>query len=162
MIFENGKKLALTDYQRNARIIVNPEPAKAPDALSPEVNLTFWKNALKSKATIKNLLLDQNVIRGIGNAYADEILWEAGISPFSVSNKIPAEKVKALAKAVKKVLTSAIKQIGKAEPGIIGGEIRDFLNIHNADKKTSPTGAVIKHKTIGGRKTYFTDEQELY
>ena len=43
------------------------------------------------------MLLDQRVIRGIGNAYADEILCDAGISPFSVSNKIPAEQVKQLA-----------------------------------------------------------------
>lgn len=160
--FEKGKNLALTDFQRSARIIVNPEPSEAPDVLSPDVNLAFWKKALQSKATIKNLLLDQHITRGIGNAYADEILWEAGISPVSVSNKIPPEKIKALVKAIKHVLSNAEKQITKAAPGIIGGEIRDFLNIHNADKKTSPSGSPIKNISTGGRKTYFTDEQKEY
>ena len=106
--------------------------------------------------------MDQQVLRGIGNAYADEILWEAGISPFSVSNKIPAEKVKELAKAIKKVLKDAEKQIVKSHPDIITGEVRDFLKIHNAKKKESPTGAAIEHGTVNSRKTYYTKEQELY
>jgi formamidopyrimidine-DNA glycosylase len=160
--FEGDKRLVLTDYQYNARITLNPEAADAPDALAKEVNAAFWKKQLQTKATIKNLLLDQQVVRGIGNAYADEILWDAGISPFSVSRAIPTDKVKALARSVKQVLKKAIQQIRKAAPGIIGGELRDFLGVHNAAQKRSPTGAVIKQKTVGGRKTYYTEEQELF
>jgi formamidopyrimidine-DNA glycosylase len=159
-IFQKDKKLALTDYQRKARVTSDPDEPDAPDALSAQVNAAFLKKALQSKATIKNLLLDQHVIRGIGNAYADEILWEAKISPFAVSNRIPAPNVSALARAIKNVLKKAEKQIAKSDPDIIGGEIRDFLLIHNSSKKKSPTGAVIKNKTAGGRKTYYTDEQE--
>jgi formamidopyrimidine-DNA glycosylase len=107
-------------------------------------------------------LLDQNAIRGIGNAYADEILWDAGISPFSISNKIPDTKLKALAKSIKSVLQDAEKQISKSNPDIIGGEIRDFLKIHNSKKKESPTGAPIKFAMVSSRKTYYTDEQELF
>ncbi len=114
------------------------------------------------EAKIKILLLDQKVIRGIGNAYADEILWEAKISPFSVSANIPPAKVSKLVKAVRKVLKNAEKKIAKAEPDIIGGEIRDFLVIHNAHKKKSPTGAAIRVSASGGRKTYYTGEQEEF
>lgn len=158
-----GKELglALTDFQRKASITLDPLASDAPDALAREVTPSFWKVQLQSRATIKNLLLDQHVIRGIGNAYADEILWDAGISPFSVSNKLPPAKVKALASSVKRVLAKAEKQIHKADPGIIGGEIRDFLLIHNSKKKKSPSGATIK-KTEGARKTYYTAEQELF
>jgi formamidopyrimidine-DNA glycosylase len=106
--------------------------------------------------------MDQKVIRGIGNAYADEILWHALISPLSVCNKIPEDKIKTLAKSIKTVLHDAIKKILKSHPDIIKGEVRDFLVIHNSSKKKSPTGAEIKQTTIGGRKTYYTDEQELY
>jgi formamidopyrimidine-DNA glycosylase len=161
LIFEN-KTLILTDYQRRARIFLDPPATKVPDALSKQVNEKFWKDTLQSKAGIKNLLLDQHQVRGIGNAYADEILWKAGISPFSVSNKIPASKIKMLARSVKAVLADAEKKIAKAEPGIIGGEIRDFLIIHNAKQKKSPSGAAIKKKSSGGRPTYFTNEQELF
>jgi formamidopyrimidine-DNA glycosylase len=164
IIFDGkGKKqgLALTDFQRKANITLNPVVSEIPDALSKEANLAFWKKRLQSKAAIKNLLLDQHVVRGIGNAYADEILWDAKISPFSVAGKLPPAKVKALANSVKRVLVKAEKQISKAEPDIIGGEIRDFLKVHNSKQKKSPGGAVIK-KTEGARKTYYTDEQELF
>jgi formamidopyrimidine-DNA glycosylase len=153
--------LALTDFQRKATITLNPAETEVPDALSKNVTPSFWKQQLQSKATIKNLLLDQHIIRGIGNAYADEILWDAGISPFSISNKLPAAKIKALAASIKRVLIKAEKQISKADSAIIGGEIRDFLLIHNSKNKKSPSGAAIK-KTEGARKTYYTAEQILF
>jgi formamidopyrimidine-DNA glycosylase len=59
-------------------------------------------------------------------------------------------------------LHNAVKQILKSHPDIISGEVRDFLNIHNSKKKQSATGATIRQQMIGGRKTYYTDEQELF
>jgi formamidopyrimidine-DNA glycosylase len=160
--FEGDRQLALTDYQRKARITLDPEAAETPDALSKEANAGFWKKQLQKRTAIKKLLLDQHIVRGIGNAYADEILWQAGISPFSASNKIPPAKVKDLMASIKKVMKNAIRQIQKAAPGIIGGELRDFLLIHNAHRKKSPKGAPILVKASGGRKTYYTKEQKLY
>ncbi|XZF15235.1 Fpg/Nei family DNA glycosylase [Chitinophagaceae bacterium MMS25-I14] len=161
--FANDSHLIMADYQGLATPTLNPEHPIAPDALDKTVNESFLEKMLqKSRKTIKALLLDQHIIRGIGNAYADEILWEAGISPFSVSNKIPAEKVKTLTKALRSVLLDAEKEIRKSHPDIITGEYRDFLKIHNAQKDKSPGGAVIHHKMMSGRKTYYTDEQELY
>jgi formamidopyrimidine-DNA glycosylase len=162
LFFEKDIHLALTDPRKMAKGTLNPPGPEAPDALSKEIDLEFWKKTLQSKAAIKKLLMDQQVIRGIGNAYADEILWDARISPFSIANKIPEDKIKALAKSVKTVLTDAEKKINKAKPGLIGGEFRDFLLIHNSHKKSSPDGAAIKQKTLGGRKTYYTEDQQLF
>lgn len=162
LLFDDDTGLALTDYQGQATPALDPEERDAPDALSDEMNYTFLKDALQKKAVIKNVLLDQHVIRGIGNAYADEILWKAGISPFSISNKIPGNKIKELAKAIKSVLKNAEKQIRKSNPDIISGEVRDFLNIHNSKKKESPSGSAILHKMVASRKTYYTNEQELF
>lgn len=162
LAFEDNKKISLTDYQHNAKVTLNPPQPKAPDALDKSVNAKFWKENMQSRATIKNLLLNQQVIRGIGNAYADEILWAARISPFSISKNIPESKIASLTSSVKKVLNDAKKEIKKAEPEIIGGEIRDFLVIHNPKQKKSPTGAGIHKKDSGGRSTYYTDEQQLY
>jgi formamidopyrimidine-DNA glycosylase len=116
----------------------------------------------KSKAIVKSVLLDQHIIRGIGNAYADEIFWDARISPFSISNKIPDAEIKALLKSIKNVLQKAEKSIIKSNPDIISGEIRDFMLIHNSKKEKSPTGAAIQVKSVGARKTYYTDEQKLF
>jgi formamidopyrimidine-DNA glycosylase len=163
LLFNDATGLALTDYQGMANPTLNPEEKNAPDALSKKINAVFLKDRLsKKRTTIKNFLMDQKMIRGIGNAYADEILWDAGISPFSVCNKIPHEKIKALAKSIHSVLHDAEKQIRKSHPHIISGEIRDFLKIHNAKKKQSPTGGTIHHKMLNSRITYYTGEQELF
>lgn len=162
MHLEDGIGFVLTDWQGAANIKLNPVIHDAPDALSADLNLKYLKEKLKGRSAIKNILLDQKVIRGIGNAYADEILWEAGIAPFSVANKIPDDKVKDLLHSIKEVLKDAEKQILKEHPDIISGEVRDFLKIHNSKKTESPGGAKIRTETRGGRKTYCTDEQEEY
>lgn len=161
--FEDGTGLGLTDYQGAAHATLNPVIKDSPDALSKEVNYQFLKEKLSKKRTnIKTFLLDQNMIRGIGNAYADEILWEAGISPLSVCNKIPDNKIKDLAKTIQPVLKDAEKQIVKIHPDLISGEERSFLKIHNSKKKESPTGEKIHSKVVNSRITYYTDEQILY
>lgn len=164
MLFDDDTGLVMSDYQGMAKPSLNPdEDDKAPDALSKDLTQAYLEDQLShTRSTIKNLLLDQHVIRGIGNAYADEILWDARISPFSISNRIPGTKIVTLFRSIRKVLTNAEKQIKKAKPDIISGELRDFLAVHNSHKKHSPSGAVIHQKTSGGRKTYYTDEQELY
>jgi formamidopyrimidine-DNA glycosylase len=162
LLFDDESGLALTDYQGQATPTLNPEERDTPDALSDDVDYVFLKEQLQTRGKVKNVLLDQKVLRGIGNAYADEILWEAGISPFSVGNKIPDNKIKALVKAIKKVLKDAEKSILKKHPDIITGEVRDFLKIHNHKKKESPGGSSILVDAKGGRKTYYTNEQELF
>ncbi len=163
LLFEDNKGLAITDFQGMANATLNPEEKQSPDALSDTVDFKFLKEHLaKTRINIKKFLMEQKVIRGIGNAYADEILWDALISPVSICNKIPEDKIKVLAKSIKTVLGHAIREIIKSHPDIISGEVRDFLVIHNSLKKQSPTGAEIKQIMIGGRKTYYTDEQEVY
>lgn len=163
LLFKDGTSLTLTDFRGMAKATLDPVADDAPDALAQEVDPHFFKKILAAKkAAIKNVLTDQHVIRGIGNAYADEILWEAGISPFSAADKIPDNKLKDLSKAVRHVLENAIRQISKVHPEIISGEIRDFLKIHSPKKTTSPAGVPIKMKKVGARKTYYTDEQELF
>lgn len=160
--FEGGMNLALTDRFKNAFVKLHPEDKKGIDALDPKLNYAYLKKALNRKAAIKNILLDQDVIRGIGNGYSDEILWQTGISPFSKANAIPDDKIKELAKNIRKVLKMATDKIFKNNPGLIHGEVRDFMDIHTKKKDKSPTGAKIKIADRGMLKTYYTDEQLLY
>lgn len=155
--------LFLNDYQKAAHLILNPQPGNGVDALSDELTAKWLGDQLAdSRAKIKTLLIDQKVIAGIGNAYADEILWEAGIEPESVAGKIPPVAIRKLAKSISKVLRNAETQILKHHPDLIAGEVRDFLKIHNSRKKQSPTGGNILTTTVGGRKTYYTEEQVHY
>jgi formamidopyrimidine-DNA glycosylase len=161
--FTDDTVYALTDFQGQATPTLNPAQKDGTDALAKEMNAQFLTDILsKKKTVIKSLLLDQHIIRGIGNAYADEILYDAHISPFSASNKIPAGRIKDLAKSIRSVLTNAEKQILKSHPDIISGEVRDFLKVHDAKKKHTESGAEIRVKVSGSRKTYYTDEQELF
>lgn len=163
LMFDKGIGLALTDFQGLATPALDPETSEAPDALSEKIDFKFLKEQLQqTRSAIKTILLDQHIIRGIGNAYADEILWYARISPFSAANKLPDDKIHELNKAIRTVLEDAEKQIRKTHPDIISGEVRDFLKVHNAKKKQTDTGATIHQKPISSRKTYYTDEQELF
>ncbi|TLY45994.1 MAG: Fpg/Nei family DNA glycosylase [Gammaproteobacteria bacterium] len=162
LYFKGGKNLALTDRMKNAYVKLNPEDKAGVDALDTKLNFNFLKKALDRKANVKNVLLDQNVIRGIGNGYSDEILWETRISPFSVADAIPDEKIKELAKTIKKVLKNARDKILKNYPGLVHGEVRDYMKIHSKKLTESPTGAKIKLADRGMLKTYYTEEQVLY
>jgi formamidopyrimidine-DNA glycosylase len=161
LVFNDGTSLALTDFQKAATPTLDPEPNNVPDALDTEADYLATKFA-KTKTPVKTVLMDQKVLRGIGNAYADEILWHARLSPFSPANKIPEEIIKKLVKSIKQVLEDAEKEILKAKPDIISGEIRDFMEVHRAGKKTTSTGAAIHQKDLAARKTYYTEEQELF
>ncbi len=157
-LFEDGTGFALTDRMKNAHVKLNPVDKEGIDAL--EINFIYLKKALSRKAKIKDILLDQNVIRGIGNGYSDEILWHTRISPFSTASAIPDDKIRELEKAIKKELKEATDTIYNAYPGLITGEVKEFQQIHR--KKISPTGMPIKVDIKGARKTFYTDEQVLY
>lgn len=160
--FHDGSALALTDRMKNANVKLFPVDKEGLDALDKRLNYKTFKVILQRKANIKNVLLDQDKIRGIGNGYADEILWRARISPFSEAGAIPDDKVKELLKHIKSVLKQSIRKIYKNYPGLVHGEVRDFMEIHTKSKQFSPTGARIKQAARGMLKTYYTDEQVLY
>jgi formamidopyrimidine-DNA glycosylase len=160
LYFEGDNNLALTDRMRNAYFKLNPVDKEGVEAL--ELDFKYLKSIFDRKTAIKNILLDQNLIRGIGNGYSDEILWETRISPYSIASAIPDEKIRDLVKTIPKVLKEATQKIDKAYPGRINDEVKEFLKIHSKTKTISPTGRPIQIDAKGLRKTYYTDEQILY
>jgi len=154
----------IADVQGLCRVSWNPKAPRTPDAMSKKFTFEYFSGGLKKNAwgNIKALLIDQSFVRGIGNAYVDEILWKAGISPESVSGKIPEEKIKELYEAIPLVLNDAIQNIRRLSPDIIGGEERSFLQVHNRDKKFTDEGDKIIVKTIASKTTYFTEKQKIY
>ena len=104
MYFEGGQNIALNDRMKNAHVKLDPVDKNGIDALAKELTFKYLKEAFKTKKKVKNLLLDQDVIRGIGNGYSDEILWAAKISPYSIAQAIPDKKIKDLLPIIKRVL----------------------------------------------------------
>ncbi|TWR24714.1 formamidopyrimidine-DNA glycosylase [Mucilaginibacter pallidiroseus] len=161
MRFDNGKGFAVVDLQKQATLTLQPPPLNVPDALAMDGE--YFADLLSKKRTlIKTLLMDQKLVRGIGNSYADEILYHAGISPFSVAKSIPANRVSKLYKSIADVLNKAVKQIAEANDDELRGELKDFMTVHSPKLKTTAKGEAIKTEKIGGRTTYYTDAQELY
>nr|WP_199156766.1 DNA-formamidopyrimidine glycosylase family protein [Pedobacter sp. ASV2] len=158
--FEGGEGFALIDMQKQATPTLNPEPVAVPDALEI-TEKDFILLLSKKRGLIKTLLMDQKSIRGIGNSYSDEILYHSGISPFSVAKSIPEKSGKKLYKSMNDVLNTAIEKIRKENGNELRGELRDFMKIHSAKIKKGPKGEEILSEKIGGRKTYYTKEQDL-
>lgn len=162
--FENDKYLVMSDFMKQATVVLGPESSSVPDALSDDFTLDYLVSRLtkKKSSTIKPFLVDQSNVKGIGNAYADEILWAAGISPKSKCGKITDDAVKTLHAKIGDVLHYAEQKIRERDPNLISGEIRDFLNVHTKTSTHSPTGAEIIKEKISGKSTYYTSEQKLY
>lgn len=159
--FEGGEGFALTDLQKQATPTLNPALVETPDALEIEEK-TFVDLLAKKRTVIKSLLMDQHIIRGIGNSYADEILYDAGISPLSIAKAIPEDESRKLYESIGSVLNEAVDRIGKENKNELNGELRDFLKVHGAGIKYSPKGEEIFSIKIGGRTSYYTNEQKLF
>jgi len=154
----------ISDIQNLCKVSLNPKPSGAPDVMSKKFTFAYFSGGIKRNEwrNIKSLLIDQSFARGIGNAYVDEILWKADISPESVSGKIPDEKLRDLYEAIPFVLNDAIENIMRISPDIISGEERSFLRVHNRNKEFTDEGDKIIVKTIAEKTTYFTEKQKKY
>ena len=164
MIFHNNDILVMSDFMKQAKISLDPALSSVPDPFDDIFTYEYLTERLKtkSKMKVKSFLIDQKNILGIGNAYADEILWESRISPESLCGNIPDKIANDLFKSIRKVLEQAVNTITSISPNIISGEVRDFLVVHNKNLQNSPTGHKIIVQKIGGKTTYFTDEQIKY
>lgn len=159
--FTGGEGFAVIDLQKQATPTLQPKAVDVPDAL--DMDEAYFKALLRKKRTVvKTLLMDQKAMRGIGNSYADEILYHAGISPFSIANLIPPDFAEKLFKSLRLVLEQAIKNIEEANGDELRGELKDFMEIHDSRRETTARGEPILSEKIGGRSTYYTASQELF
>ena len=100
-----------------------------PDALSLSVDALA--DVLKTEGgRIKTVITDQKVIAGIGNAYSDEILHVAKLSPFATANKLTAAQLAALHDAMITVLTDAVTRSVGQQAATLKGEKRSGLRVH--------------------------------
>ena len=114
-----------------------------------------------TRRAIKNALMDQRVVAGLGNIYVDEALFAAGIHPLSVAADLSPEAVARLNRAIKTTLRRAIRHRGSTlrdyldADGAAGG----FQNLHRvydrAGKPCRRCRAPIERIVLGGRSTHF-------
>lgn len=149
------KDLATSDELRH----LGPEPLNAEFTY----DIFIEQLAKRKTAPIKQALMDQTLIAGIGNIYSDEILWKSGVHPKSLFSKITATVRKTMFKATKEILLKGIDFGGDSMSDYrnIKGLRGKFQNEHKAyrqkDKpclKKSCTGT-IRRLVIGGRSSHF-------
>lgn len=165
LTFENGAGIVVLDGLGQAKPILNPEVPAVPDIMGDDFTGEYLAKVLaKTGGKIKEVIQNQKWIRGIGSAYADEILWAAKISPFSVAKNIPADKVEDLYKAIRDVTVEATAQLEqlKTSDDVFEMENKDHRFVHNPKKTHSPEGEEIIVGKIGSGRTYYTKSQALY
>lgn len=172
--FENSKKIIFFDPRRFGRIYLKDNLSildkLGPDILSKEFLFNDFYNKLKNKnKKIKTLLLDQSFISGIGNIYADEILFSAKIHPENLSSKISLSKATSLYTSIKKVIDNAIENRGtslgttKMNYTSINGDFgtnQNFLLIHTK-KSCQNCRSKIKKIKINQRSSYFCPKCQI-
>ncbi|MFZ2472245.1 MAG: DNA-formamidopyrimidine glycosylase family protein [Methanothrix sp.] len=158
--FRNGCNLAFDD----PRIFGEVSLAKSPDAFLAERKIgpdslqlgreDFLRIMSGRKGLIKPALINQNLVAGLGNLYADEALFQAGICP--KTRDLTIEQLIALFSSIQEVLTVALSihaDLEKLPPS--------YLLPHRHPGCRCPRdGALLRHEKIGGRTSYFCPEHQ--
>jgi len=127
----------------------------------------FIKRISKSKRSIKLVLMDQEIISGVGNIYANDALWEAKINPQIPSHKLKEKQLGILLEKIKLVLKEGIKYGGATAADAkyidlhgLGGHYQDHFRVYDRAglKCLRNDGGIIKKFVLGGRGTYYCPE----
>jgi formamidopyrimidine-DNA glycosylase len=167
---DDGNELRYTDIRRFGRILLVPqsrlpefESRLGQDALFVP-GAEFSRHLAGRRARIKAVLLDQKSLRGMGNIYADESLWRAGVHPARVAATLDKAEVQRLHRAMRHVLHAAIR--------LGGSSISDFLDAEGKrgsyqvrhrvygrkGEKCFRCGTRIQRILVAGRSSHFCPE----
>lgn len=165
----NGKILAFSDLRKFAfvKLLNGSELDKALGEYGPEpfdkaFSVEYLKKVFSKKnIAIKKVLMDQQIIAGIGNIYADEILWESKVHPLTKASKLTDQEIEKIRGNTIKILEKSIKLRGTSTSDFrdTAGKKGGFGEELNAYRRTNlpchRDGTPIKRITVGGRGTHF-------
>jgi len=170
MIFKNGKVLRLRDPRRFGSVLWTTQPWEnhkliqklGPEPLSENFGDDYlFQHSRKKKLAVKSYIMNNHIVVGVGNIYASESLFVAGINPNKAAGKVSKKAYAALTRAIKLILDNAIKQGGTtlkdfSSPDGTPGYFAQQLNVYG--KKAAPCPCCekpITQKTINQRATYY-------
>ncbi|OHV39921.1 MULTISPECIES: Fpg/Nei family DNA glycosylase [Pseudofrankia] len=149
LVFTDGSGFDLTEAgtQKRLAVYLVRDPAEVPgvarlgidpfdDAFTVEALAGLL--AAAGRAQIKGVLTDQSVLAGVGNAYSDETLWAARLSPFAPASGLGAEQVAALHAAVVGVLRAAVDAAGGLGAADLKAEKKANLAVHGRTGQACP------------------------
>jgi DNA-formamidopyrimidine glycosylase len=133
-----------TQKRLAAYVVVDPATIEGvarlgPEPLDPAFDVDALATLLHGRRTqIKGLLRDQSVIAGIGNAYSDEILHVAKMSPFKIADSFTADDVAVLYEAMQTTLRDAVKRAADLDAGELKAEKKANLRVHGRTGQPCP------------------------
>lgn len=166
-VLDDGRELRYTDIRRFGRMFLTPESGladlkddlgKEPLEIGAE---EFCRNLGSRRARIKALLLDQRVLRGIGNIYADESLFRARVHPAQIAGNLSKRQLLALHSAVRKVLADAIRFRGSSISDYVDsdgnrGEFHLRHRVYHRDGKPCVRcKTIVRRIIVAGRSSHF-------
>jgi formamidopyrimidine-DNA glycosylase len=160
----DGSELRYHDAKDMGKVYLVADPAQVPtfaeqgpEATDPGLTRDVFMQRLKRHTgEIKGTLTNQAFVAGIGNAYADEICWQARIYPFRRRAQLNEEELDDLYRAVRTTLEEAIETLRSRVGEKIEVEIRDFLAVHGKEGEPCPRcGAAISGVTRDKKTTNF-------
>lgn len=154
-------KIILVDTEKSNEI--KEIKALGIDAMDKNFTLKKFNELLNKKQNrkIRDILMDQNLISGIGNIYASEILFEAGILPTRTAKNIKSEEKKKLYNSIKKVFKKALKMRGTSESDYrdtagAPGSFHEALNVYRREgQKCRTCDTIIKRIKMGQRSVFY-------
>ena len=168
---DDDRRLVFCDMRQfgRMRIVSNSQKlpkellALAPEPLSDEFTEEYFLQTLrKSRRTLKTLLLDQTRVLGLGNIYAVEALFLAGIHPLKLAHTLSKPRARKLFQAIKTILQEAIDSgstlridLSDGESSYIGSSERFWRVYEREGEPCVKCGAKIRRVAHGGRSTYF-------
>lgn len=164
--FENDQELRYFDQKLMGRIylVAETEFSTIPqftesgvEPLSDDFSMKYLQDGLKRYwGMVKNTLRHQHFIAGIGNAYSDEILFQAGINPLRKSSELTPDEVDKLYNSIRTVLCDSIGKIQEIIGDDIHIENREFMKVHNrGGQPCLICGTTISELTPEGELTNF-------
>ena len=167
MLLDDGRELRYIDPRRFGRIAYLTEAPLAEELTrfgADPLEITkedFVKRIRERRARIKALLLDQGVLRGVGNIYADESLWRAKIHPAQIGAKLSRKRAETLWRALQEILRKAIVMRGSSISDFLDaeGEPGEYQRRHRAygreGKGCHRCKTTIRRGIVAGRSSYF-------
>jgi formamidopyrimidine-DNA glycosylase len=170
LTLDDGRELRYADARRFGRMAYLTEGPLAEELTAfgadpLEVDAKEFAARIRTRsARVKALLLDQSVLRGVGNIYADESLWRAKIHPARVGIRLSAKEAEKLRKALQDILKKAIVMRGSSISDFLdaNGEPGEYQRRHRAYGRAGEhcyrCRAVIRRMIVAGRSSYFCPE----
>jgi formamidopyrimidine-DNA glycosylase len=170
LTLDDGRELRYADARRFGRMAYLTEGPLAEELTAfgadpLEVDAKEFAARIRTRsARVKALLLDQSVLRGVGNIYADESLWRAKIHPARVGTRLSAKEAEKLRKALQDILKKAIVMRGSSISDFLdaNGEPGEYQRRHRAygreGERCYRCRAVIRRMIVAGRSSYFCPE----